>query len=94
MKELDIPFREPDIQSAGSSDVGNVSWQCPAFHPSMALSDHYFACHTEDMVQAVKSPACRPGIVLGARVMGHTLLRFMTDPDLMKRIREDFGKEQ
>jgi hypothetical protein len=46
------------------------------------------------MVQAVKSPACRPGIVLGARVMGHTLLRFMTDPDLMKRIREDFGKEQ
>ena len=60
MKELDIPFREPDIQSAGSSDVGNVSWQCPAFHPSMALSDHYFACHTEDMVQAVKSlPAVR-----------------------------------
>lgn len=94
MKELDIPFREPDIQSAGSSDVGNVSWQCPAFHPSMALSDHYFACHTEDMVQAVKSPACRPGIVLGARVMGHTLLRFMTDPDLMKSIRENFGKEQ
>lgn len=93
MKELHIPFREPDLQSAGSSDVGNVSWQCPAFHPSMALSDHYFACHTDEMVKTVKNPACHKGIALGARVMGHTLLRFMTEPGLMQKIRADFEKK-
>ena len=92
MKELSIPFQEPDVSSMGSSDIGNVSWQCPAFHPSIALSDHFFACHTDEMIAAVKSPACHPGIISGARIIGHTFLRFMEEEALMRQIKKSFAE--
>lgn len=90
MKELGMTFQEPDETSMGSSDIANVSWQCPAFHPTQALSDRYFACHTQDMVDTVKSPACHPHILQGAQVMGRTYLRFMEDDQLMKTIKDTF----
>ena len=38
----------------GSSDIGNVSKKCPAFHPTLALTDKNIALHTREFASLVK----------------------------------------
>ncbi|MFS0780265.1 amidohydrolase [Bacillus sp. 1P06AnD] len=90
MKELNVPFMEDDGSMMGSSDIGNVSYECPAFHPMLATSDQYFALHTQEMVDVMKSEKAKEIIDRGARIIGYTMLNLMADPELMKQVKNDF----
>lgn len=54
LKELEMSYTT-DIVPTGSSDIGNVSNECPAFHPLLKTSEDYFSLHTKEMVNVVKS---------------------------------------
>lgn len=56
MDSINLPYVEEEQgQAAGSSDIGNVSYICPDFHPMMAISDHYFPLHTKEVADIMKS---------------------------------------
>lgn len=90
MDDLGIAWKPDDGSMLGSSDIANVSYVCPCFHPMLASSDHYFSMHSQDMVDVVKSEGVKEVINRGAKIMGLTLLKFMTDENLRKAIRDDF----
>jgi amidohydrolase len=90
MSSLGISLTDPDPVKAASSDVGNVSFQCPAVQAELALSDHDFPLHTEEMVRTVQNPRIIRPLALGARVIAFTLLRLMKNPDLLDGIRREF----
>lgn len=90
MHELDIPYVEGS--SPGSSDIGNVSYECPAFHPMLATSDYYFTLHSQDMVDVVKGDGVKEIIDRGARLIGYTMLHLIENPEVMQQVKDDFNK--
>lgn len=90
MDRLNIIHEDCDQSALGSSDMGNVSYQCPAFHPTLGISDHEFADHTRDMAAAVKNKAAKPAITKGAKIIGYTLLTLMADPAKLTAIKAEF----
>lgn len=89
LEDLDIPYVE-SIEASGSSDIGNVSYECPAFHPMLATSESYFPLHTKEMVDVVKSEEIKDVIDQGARLIGHTMIKLIENPNLMKKMKEEF----
>lgn len=93
MDFIDLPYVEEEQgQAAGSSDIGNVSYVCPAFHPMMAISDHYFPLHTKEVADIMKSDSINEVISQGARVIGLFILKAIEDPELLKEMKEEFKK--
>ena len=92
MEEMDLPFIEED-DSMGSSDIGNVSYQCPAFHPMLACSNDYFTLHSQEMVDVCLSEKSKEVINQGARLIGNTILSLIEKPELLEKIKEDFGSK-
>lgn len=93
MDSLDIPnTEEAPGASTGSSDIGNVSYVCPAFHPMMAISDHYFALHTKEVADIMKTDSINTVIRNGAEVIGLFLLQLIEDPELLEGVKQEFKK--
>lgn len=92
MDELHVPYKMDDHSMMGSSDIGNVSYECPAFSPMLAISNQHFALHTQEVVDIMKSPKANEIIDLGARIMGYTVLEIMSDPQKLTKIKEEFSK--
>ena len=84
--------KEEQGQAAGSSDIGNVSYICPAFHPMMAIADHYFPLHTKEVADIMKSDSINEVISQGARVIGLFILKATENPELLKGIKQEFKK--
>ena len=78
----------------GSSDVGNVSYRCPALQPKLSIVDEVMASHTHEIAEATTKDRAHEALVTGARLMARIALEVFLDEDLRKRIREDFGKEK
>ncbi|MFS0780270.1 amidohydrolase [Bacillus sp. 1P06AnD] len=90
MAELNIPFSEDDGSITASSDIGNVSHICPAFHPMLAISDHYIPFHTNEFAEAMKTDHIKDVIEIGACIIGFFILNTLYEPKLLDRIRQDF----
>ncbi|RVU53791.1 M20/M25/M40 family metallo-hydrolase, partial [Anaerosphaera multitolerans] len=74
-----------------SSDMGNVSYRCPAFHPSVAITTEDLALHTKEFAEVVISEKSKPCIVNGATVIDGFLARILEDPEKLKAIKEEFN---
>ncbi len=78
----------------GSSDVGNVSYRCPALQPKLSIVDEVMASHTHEFAAATTKEKAHEALVTGARLMARIALEVFLDEGLRKRIREDFEKER
>lgn len=90
MTELNVPFEEDDHSMLASSDIGNVSHICPAFHPMLAVSDQYFSHHTKEFADAMKTERIQGVIENGAKIIGYFILTTLTEPGLLDKIKADF----
>ena len=71
------PVRIPN----GSSDVGNVSYHCPAIQPLLTIGDTFYALHTPEFRdETLKEPA-HQAIADGAKLLGSLVLRALTDEE-------------
>jgi len=86
---LHIPF-ETAVQAGGSSDIGNVSHQCPAIHVHLAMGDVQCPGHSRQIADMMKNQAIIPIIEQGARIMGRTFLDMAGDKTLRQAIRAEF----
>ncbi len=73
----------------GSSDVGNVSQVIPVIQPMIRISDKPVAGHSIEKVEASRSETGLRSIALGAKALALTAADLITDPELLRKIRED-----
>ena len=90
----------------GSSDVGDVSYHCPAIQLSfgMGLPEGYigtgnplvdvpYGSHTKEFAaQACRPEALDNGLAF-AKGFAMTAYRLMTEPEHLEKIREEFNRE-
>ena len=88
LQAMGIPYEEP--KDCGSSDVGNVSHQCPAVHVHLALGDVPMPEHSTDIANAVKARTIEPTIVKGAEIMALLALLFAQDTALRQQMKDEF----
>lgn len=84
----------PANQPGGSSDVGNVSYRCPAIQPLFAITSKKFDLHTREMAAATMAPEGHDALIVGAKAMADICLRVMTDDVLRKSIKDEFNERK
>lgn len=91
MAELDISFMPGPADISGSSDIGNVSWQCAALHPKLRLAGEPKVCHAKEFADAMLEPTIEKTIVDGARIIGYTFITLMEQSALLENIIAEFS---
>ncbi len=74
-------------KGSGSTDVGNISQVVPTIHPHIKISNEYIPGHSVEFREAAKSELGLSSIALGAKVLAHTALDIILEPDLLERIK-------
>ena len=93
--DLFIEAGEPVVEvsmPSGSSDMGNVSYRCPAVQPMLSISDEKLALHTAEFAQATLGEKAASSLEKGAYIMAALTLRALTDEAFRNEIAEDFKK--
>jgi len=76
----------------GSTDVGNVSYRCPALQPEFAITDKEMSLHTAEFAKAALSGEAHDALVTGATALAEICVRFLSDKPLRGAIRNEFLK--
>ena len=93
--ELGIPVKI-NLKPDGSSDVGNVSWRCPALQGEFDVADgRKIVHHTREFTRIVSGGEhTRRCLSKGAKALARMGLRVVYDEKLRSRIRADFMNER
>ena len=76
--------------ACGSTDVGNVSYRCPAIQPEIAITEKTIAIHTREFAEATKTEEAHNALITGIRAMSRIGLGVLTDAELRFKIKEEF----
>lgn len=87
--ELGYPLEEP-TGWMGSTDMGDVSWEVPAIHPYIRIGPGDIPGHSREFAEAAKSEGARRAMLAAAKAVAATCLELWTDPDLFRRVKEEF----
>ena len=91
MTDMGIDFKPGPADIGGSSDIGNVSYQCAAFHPKLRLAGDDKVCHSKEFAAAMLEPTIEQTILDGANIIGRTLLSLVEDPAVLEEIVAEFN---
>ena len=84
------PVRIPN----GSSDVGNVSYHCPAIQPLLTIGETFYALHTPEFrEETIKEPA-HQAIADGAKLLGSLVLRALTDEEFRDAAQKSYLEQK
>src|SRR5258705_7394139 len=72
-----------DDPNAGSTDMANVSWVCPAIHPDLAIAPEGTPAHSIAFRDAAASPLADDTTLLAATLVAQTAYELFADPDLV-----------
>lgn len=87
-RELGIDFVADATGMSGSSDIGNVDYHCPAFHPTMGIGKPY-ACHTKEFAEAMLSSETHQAIVNAASLLVTLVTNLYGNPAALEAIQKD-----
>lgn len=74
----------------GSTDMGNVSAVVPAIHPTIAVAPPEVSVHTREFAACAASEEGHRGLLDAAKAMALTAIDVLIDPDLRRRMKEEF----
>jgi len=80
-----------DDPSAGSTDMGNVSWVCPTIHPDLAICDEGVPGHSTAFRDAAITPRADETTLLAATLIAQTAVDLFLDPALVAAAWAEFG---
>ena len=80
------PVRVPN----GSSDVGNVSYHCPAIQPLLTIGDTFYALHTPEFREETLKEPAHQAIADGGKLIGSLVLRTLTDEKFRDQVRQSY----
>lgn len=89
-RELGLPLVKEETSQGGSSDIGNVDYVCPAFHPMMGIGQE-LNLHTPEFGQAMTDPRTHEAILNGARVLLQLCFQMYQEPGQLERIQKEFA---
>ena len=85
---LGLDFVSGKAAMTGSSDIGNVDYRCPAFHPIMGIGKNY-ECHTPEFAGEMATPNAHKAIKNSAAVMLAMGAKLYTDKELLEQIKAE-----
>lgn len=88
LEDLGVPVDEP-TGGLGSTDMGDVSWEVPAIHPYVSITEANIPGHSRGFAEASRSPRGQAGMLVGAKAMAGLALELWADADLMSRVRQE-----
>ncbi len=77
----------------GSTDMGDVSWECPTIHPDLAIADVSTAGHSIEFREAAASPMGDRTTLLAATLVAQTAVDLFLDPELVAAAWREFRGE-
>jgi amidohydrolase len=77
----------------GSTDMGNVSWVCPAIHPDLAIAPEGTPGHSTRFRDAAVTPQADATTLLSAALVAQTAYELFADPDLVEAAWREFRGE-
>lgn len=94
-REVGLELYNGDNEGSASSDIGNVSFRCAAFHPTIAIScpDGDISLHTREFAAKMKEKSIERVIVQGARIISLMILQTLTEPEKLEAIRQGFREK-
>ncbi len=81
---------EGEDTSYGSTDMGNVSWVCPAIHPDLAIAPAGTPGHSTRFRDAAASAWADETTLLASALVAQTAIELFFDPDLVAAAWADF----
>lgn len=82
----------PIAAPVGSSDVGNVSYRCPAIQPLIAITDDNMALHTIEFRDATRKPKAYHAMEVGASCLTALSLRVFNDKEFRDAVYDSWQK--
>lgn len=89
-EELGLQLSEEPDTIFGSSDIGNVSFRCPTFHPGLQVVNKGTKIHTRDFAAAMKTEAAHKALVQGAELIAYMVAKVLTQPGRLAEIKAEF----
>lgn len=89
-QEIGLKVDDRVRAAVGSSDIGNVSQRCPAFHPTIAINRQGVGLHTREFAAAVKTEKAHQAIIDGAKILTLTALKIFHEEETREAIMKDF----
>lgn len=93
-ESLNVEVNKEEIEPLGSSDIGNLSYKCPAFHPTISISDEEVSAHTEEFANCMLTEKTKWAIEKGAKTISALVLKSLYDKSIIKNIKKDFEKSK
>ena len=96
LKDKDTPLHSVVVpmvresQGVVSSDVGDVSWNCPVAQIGATTMPAGTPMHSWQTVAVGKSPMAHKGMLYAAKVMAASAIDALEDPDIIRRAKAEF----
>jgi hypothetical protein len=90
-EELGINIDKNMIMVLGSSDIGNLSYRCPAFHPLISVSDTPVAAHTREFAACMQTEKTKWAIEKGSKIISSFIIRSLYDKSIIGNMKKDFN---
>ena len=78
----------------GSSDVGNVSYHCPAIQPLLTIGDTFYALHTPEFRDETIKPPAMQAIADGGDLIASLVLRTLTDEEFRQAVQASYEAQK
>ena len=90
---LGRPLHAPDSTNAvaGSTDMGNVSYEVPGIHPMIQVAPPHISIHTPEFATYAMGPDGDRAVLDGARAMAMTVADVWLDEDARLRMKDEFA---
>ena len=89
-ENLGLEIDKGPVESLGSSDIGNLSYKCPALHPTISISDRPVSTHTREFADLILSDKTKWAIEKGSKVIATYILKSLYDDNIIKNMKKDF----
>lgn len=93
MDDIGLENSEDEV-ARGSSDIGNVSYSCPAFHPFVAITDEKTPLHTKEFADVVKTEKSETVIIKGTKVILGFIARMLDNPEYLEKMKAEFNQSK
>lgn len=89
--ELGIEVNGDHDKIFGSSDAGNVSFACPAFHPCLQVTEPEVPIHTRGFAEAMKTERAYRALDDG-QIIALQIAKIFSDEEKIKALKADFER--
>ena len=87
------PFNPEGIMSFGSTDVGDVSWNCPTAQAYVATWAAGTPGHSWQVVSQGKSGLAHKGLIYAAKAMAGAAIDMYEDPEIIAKAKAEMAEE-